>query len=208
MLATVPRSDNFKLIKFSYSDNCYGTLIPFSRELTSDKVVLEKLSKWRNANLKYFLDQNPSTIESTHNYLMRVLADKNHQMYLIRDNKGVIAGHVGYRIISSKVAELDNLVRSEDPLPNDFIEKAEKALIQSIFTQTKADSVILKVLGSNVLAKRIHLNLGFEILEVKPCYRTEKAILTENFEGNSSKTIAGYIVHMILDRKINSSNFL
>ncbi len=139
---------------------------------------------------------------------MRVLADKNHQMYLIRDNKGVIAGHVGYRIISSKVAELDNLVRGEDPLPNDFIEKAEKALIKSIFTQTKADSVILKVLGSNVLAKRIHLNLGFEILDVKPCYRTEKAILTENFEGNSSKTIAGYIVHMILDRKINSSNFL
>ena len=187
-------------IKFPYSDGLFGSLIPLQGEVIADEELIKILSIWRNSNLKYFFDQKLSTLDSTKSYLDEVLVDDNHQMYFIFDSDDHLTGHIGYKLVSNSEAELDNLVRGENRVPADFVESAEKALIQSIFSHPEMSKINLRVLSSNVLAKRIHFNLGFEVLKVSPYYRTESLRLVELEEGYDEKVAVGYITYMTLSR--------
>jgi hypothetical protein len=80
------------------------------------------------------------------------------------------------------------------------VDSAERALIQNIFSQPEIANINLRVLSSNVLAKRIHFNLGFEVLKIIPYYRTESLRLVELAESDAEKVAVGYITYMTLSR--------
>jgi hypothetical protein len=141
-----------------------GFIVPLSEGLLRDKELLKEIRDWRNNNLRFFFSQSVSTVATTTTYLKQVLNDPAHSFFLLITETGKSAGHLGYIKISDSTYELDNLVRGNFTLPRDFIECAERALLVHLFGECGAQSVILKVFSSNILAKRIHESLGFQIV--------------------------------------------
>ena len=167
-------------IIFECQDGQKGFLNRINERTIHDETLLELMSQWRNENMKYFLNQSISTPETTNSYLQNVFKNTNHTMYLLHTEGKVVVGHLGYFKVNRELVELDNLVRSKDPLPTDFIRMAERALILEIFKLEHIGSIQLKVLARNVLAKRIHFSLGFELTE------SEEMIRVTNPHGGSS----------------------
>jgi RimJ/RimL family protein N-acetyltransferase len=143
---------------------CVGEFEPFSEKMLAEPNLLQEISDWRNSNLKYFLNQKPSTLESTTHYVKKVIRDRDHHMYLMKDSAGEIVGHFGFRRISPSLAELDNLLRCNKKLIHDFVQHAEKSLIRELLAHGYAE-IQLRVFSSNVLARRIHEALGFKSIE-------------------------------------------
>lgn len=144
-----------------------GYILPLREDFLLDSALLEQIRDWRNSNLSSFFSQTSSSIESTANYLRGLLADSRHSFFLLITETGEPAGHLGYIKVSQSIYELDNLVRGTVGLPPDFIECAEKAVLEDLFIEREAEIVRLKVFANNILAKRIHQELGFEIVGVK-----------------------------------------
>lgn len=152
-------------IVFDCQDGQKGFLNKISEGMTHNPNLLELMSQWRNENVKYFLNQSLSTPETTKAYLQNVFESPDHTMYLLHTEEKVVVGHLGYFKVNNGLVELDNLVRSKHPLPMDFIRMAERALILEIFKLQYVENIQLKVLARNILAKRIHISLGFELTD-------------------------------------------
>jgi hypothetical protein len=176
-------------ITFECQNGQKGFLNKISEGMTRDQTLLELMSQWRNENARYFLDQSTSTPETTKAYLQNVFKKPDHTLYLLHTEGKVVVGHLGYFKISNELVELDNLVRSKHSLPTDFISMAERALILEIFKLQDIENIQLKVLARNILAKRIHISLGFELTESKEMIRVtnshgRSSLIARSEQGN------------------------
>jgi hypothetical protein len=150
------------------ADAYVGRLEPFSPSLLENDEILSLFSKWRNLNLKFFLNQEVSTLASTRNYVLGVLNDRRNHMYIMFTNTDHVAGHFGFKVVSSDVVELDNLLRTTEQINSSFVSWAEGALINHLFVNLGFSEIRLRMLSSNVLARRIHESFGFELVDVSP----------------------------------------
>lgn len=184
-----------------------GTLKPLNSKVLTDEFLIAQICEWRNDNLRFFFTQNRSTVESTKQYIRRVLKDSRYSMFLMYSTNGEAVGHLGYAERSKTTVELDNLVRGNMPLPADFIEAAERCLISEIFIDPAIEKVQLQVLSNNVLAKRIHFLLGFEITDQYPLKRTiANSVEIKLSRANEGDQYAGYAQTLTLTRNSFTRN--
>ncbi len=145
-----------------------GTFVSFSDNILNEPTLLIKFAQWRNDNLKFFLNQEKSTFESTGSYIRSAIDDPQKNMFLMLDVSNRVVGHFGFNVISEKTVELDNLLRTNEKIEVDFVLWAERAMIQYIFEERKYSSIQLRMLSSNVLARRLHESIGFELSSSSP----------------------------------------
>lgn len=190
------------IVIFDDKGNSIGKFIEFDSEILLDNKLILDLCVWRNLNLKFFLHQKPSTVQSTINFVKSVIESDVHSMFLMTDSSGESVGHFGYKRVSESCVELDNLVRSSKKLVPNFIEFAEATLIKEIF-KLGYKEIRLRVFSSNVLARRIHEELGFQQLKnvkLKRVVKEEGDVLFEELTGDQDAD-AYLVYYSILSKK-------
>ena len=192
--------EDFQIPILNDEGSLAGFFVPFSDKILGDSILLRNFAQWRNDNIKYFLVQEESTLESTLLYVKETLEDTHKNMYLMFDLTNRVVGHFGFKEISSEVAELDNLLRTNEKIDVEFILWAEKAMIQYIFSERKFRKVQLRMLSRNILARRLHESIGFQLLGSVPLVK----VLTSNggthlVPCDALKTPDAYLLEFMLE---------
>jgi RimJ/RimL family protein N-acetyltransferase len=144
-----------------------GYLIPVGLWIETQPQLITNISEWRARDMRNYLIQFESTFEKTKAYLMeKSVKETDRLLFLIVDNSGNFIGHLGLSQVSEKTAELDNLMRGNPGGPKNFMELAEKTIIEFAFEQLQVKCISLRVLSFNFLAISIHQRLGF-VLSVR-----------------------------------------
>jgi RimJ/RimL family protein N-acetyltransferase len=202
MLGILPNmaGEEFQIPIINDEGGLIGYYVSFSEKILDNSVLLLKFAQWRNDNLKYFLVQDKSTLESTFLYVRETIDDTNKNMFLMFDATGRVVGHFGFKEINSEVVELDNLLRTNEKIDADFILWAEKAMIRYIFNERKFRKVQLRMLASNVLARRLHESIGFQLSGSIPLMKvvTNKGG-THLLPCDSTRAPEGHLLEFILE---------
>ena len=143
-----------------------GHLIPVGLWIETHSHLITNISEWRARDMKNYLIQFDSTFEKTKAYLMeRSIKQTDRLLFLIFDVAENFIGHLGLSKVSEVTAELDNLMRGNPGGPKNFMELAEKTVIEFAFEELQVKCISLRVLSFNFLAISIHQRLGFVLSE-------------------------------------------
>jgi RimJ/RimL family protein N-acetyltransferase len=143
-----------------------GHLIPVGLWIATQPHLITNISEWRARDMKNYLIQFDSTFEKTKDYLMqKSLKETDRLLFLIVDASENFIGHLGLSKVSEISAELDNLMRGNPGGPKNFMELAEKTVIEFAFEELLVKCISLRVLSFNFLAISIHQRLGFVLSE-------------------------------------------
>ena len=137
----------------------------FSAFDIEDSSRVARMSRWRNSNLRWFLDQSPTTIARTRGYVRSIVHDSNRRMFWLQDSDGAVFGHFGFKILTTGVLELDNFIIGEKlGFPGIALE-CEKAILNFGMRNDGAKQYHAIVAAANFSAMRNHMELGFFIQE-------------------------------------------
>ena len=138
------------------------------RELMAEDVtpnLSRCVTEWRNNSLKFFFDQTPVTEDSSKKFLESKTQDPG-SIFAVAFNNGEPIGHVG--IIAGLPGfepELDNLIVGGRAKGHYVAQELEKWAIEYSQTKLGAESIGLRLLAHNFLAKRLHIENGFAKVE-------------------------------------------
>ena len=139
-----------------------GALVPITRSLAQEPGVAALLTRWREANKRFFFTQFATNEERTALWLERgILGDAGRVLFFICDENGARLGHYGLTGVREGHAELDNLIRGERGGDRRLVYYAEVALLAFAFERLGAEAVMLRAFANNVLATAIHDEIGF-----------------------------------------------
>jgi RimJ/RimL family protein N-acetyltransferase len=139
-----------------------GHLIPLGLWIETQPHIIISISEWRARDMKNYLVQFDCTFEKTKAYLMeKSIKETDRLLFLIVDKSENFIGHLGLSNVSKVTAELDNLMRGNPGGPKNFMELAEKTVIEFAFKELRVKCISLRVLSFNFLAISIHQRLGF-----------------------------------------------
>jgi RimJ/RimL family protein N-acetyltransferase len=151
-----------------------GHLYPVTRSVLADYELIQKLTNWRNLARRYFFTQFTATCERTRSWLKDVLlADECRLLFVINSNSKPV-GHIGFRDLHDRTADLDNLIRGEIGGHPQLIYHAEIALIHWMFQNLEIDSVCAWVLAHNTVVSSLHKRVGFEPAEKVPLLQVQQ----------------------------------
>jgi RimJ/RimL family protein N-acetyltransferase len=143
-----------------------GHLIPVGFWIETRPQLITNISEWRARDMRNYLVQFDSTFEKTRAYLIeKSINETDRLLFLIVDKSQNFIGHIGLSNVSDKSAELDNLMRGNPGGPKNFMELAEKSVIEFAFKLLQVKFISLRVLSFNFLAISIHQRLGFVLFE-------------------------------------------
>lgn len=128
------------------------------------------ISEWRNSNLRYFFDQKPVTEESSRKFLEAKLQDLT-SIFVFAFNDGDPIGHIGIVNATPGVEpELDNLIVGGRAKGHYVAKELARWAIDYTRDKLGAESIGLKLLSHNFLAKRLHVENGFAKIEEIPLH--------------------------------------
>lgn len=139
-----------------------GALVPITREVAREPGVAALLTRWREANKRFFFTQFATSEERTALWLERgIFGDAGRVLFFICDENGARLGHYGLTGVREGHAELDNLIRGERGGDRRLVYYAEVALLAFAFERLGAEAVMLRAFANNVLATAVHDEIGF-----------------------------------------------
>lgn len=180
-----------------------GSLEPIGYELAGRPEVIALLTRWREANRRFFFTQFGATEEGTALWLKTVvLSDPHRVLFFIREEKGRRIGHYGLCNVRDNRAELDNLVRGERGGDRRLIFYAELALMHWAFRRLDVEEIRLEAFGNNTLALAIHQDVGFNLVAREPMVREEHpwGIIWKATSAAQEGAPERWLVRMALDR--------
>ena len=156
-----------------------GVMRPLTSNHLSSLDVVEKLTKWRNANMNNFLTHFEATPERTQNWIQSVVLKSNGQMlWLVYDQNENLIGHFGFKNLTPQSVLLDNAIRGERLGHPKLFVLAGRALVQWLFQTTTVQRVDGFVMTDNVSAIMMNREIGFQEWKRRPL--TKKTIDGDN----------------------------
>jgi perosamine synthetase len=178
----------------------YGFLVPVSKAHEANSELLEKLTDWRNKNVNVYPTQFVATVESTKAWLKdRLLAVDDRMLFLIVDNQGKVAGHVGFNGCNNDDCffEIDNVVRGEQAAAKGIISAGMFALMEWARKTLNVNGFFLRVMDDNPHAIEFYKRNGFvEDCRIPLC-REEKTGVISYREAHKDEQIFKTFVRMV-----------
>ena len=178
----------------------YGFLVPVSKAHEADSELLEKLTDWRNKNVNVYPTQLVATVESTKAWLKdRLLAVDDRMLFLIVDNQGKVAGHIGFNGCNNDdcLFEIDNVVRGEQAAAKGIISTGMFALMEWARKTLNVNGFFLRVMDDNPHAIEFYKRNGFiEDCRI-PLFREEKTGVTSYREALKDEQVSKTFLRMV-----------
>lgn len=178
----------------------YGFLVPVSKAHEADNELLEKLTYWRNENVNVYPTQFVATVESTKVWLKdRLLAVDDRMLFLIVDNQGKVAGHIGFNGCNNDdyLFEIDNVVRGEQTAAKGIFSVGMFALMEWARKTLNVEGFFLRVMDDNPHAFEFYKRNGFiEDCRI-PLFREEKTGVVSYREANKDEQVSKTFVRMV-----------
>jgi len=150
-----------------------GTLTVLDLDDSGDDEIIEKLTRWRNANRECFFTQFEATPERTRKWIISsALPATNRILFLVRDAAGSPIGNIGLCNITAISAELDNVLRGEPLAIRGFMAHATSALLRWTRHQLGIRRINLHVFSDNERAIKLYEAVGFSRGESQGITRT------------------------------------
>jgi len=185
--ADSPRSTGRIAIRDERGDEI-GFFDPVTRQVAEDAEIVARLTRWRQAQMQFFLTQFNATPDRTRTWLNSVvLKDDGRLLWLIRTPDGEAIGNYGICNLRPDAVELDNLIRGEKGGDPRLIYYAEVALLQWLIRTLAVREISLHVFSNNLLAGLLHREIGFR--------KTRTYRLTREAKGTE--------VNFIVDTKVS-----
>lgn len=155
--------DAVELPLFEMSGDLVGVMKPITSSQLDSLDLIEKLTQWRNANMRSFLTQFEATPERTQNWIQNVLLKSRGQLlWLVYDQDENPIGHFGFKSLTPRSALLDNAIRGERGGHPKLFVIAGRALVQWLFQATAIERVDGIVMTDNVSAIMMNREIGFQ----------------------------------------------
>ena len=139
------------------------SLVPIGPWILAETEIINLMVVWRKQAMSMFLAQFESTYGRTRSYLENLaISDQNRILFLIMI-EGRIAGHIGFSNIRDREAELDNVMKSSQPVIPGLMREASTALIDWGFRELDVRSIRLQVTSHNEPAQALYRRLGFKV---------------------------------------------
>lgn len=143
------------------SGETVGSLQPVTWSDASDPVALERLTRWRNANMASFLTQFAATPSRTAGWLRdSVLSNDRQMLFWVRSEENVV-GHIGFKDLTETDALSDNVIRGERGGHPKLFAFAHLALFKWLYDVFGITSVYGWVFSDNVPAIMMNRQVGF-----------------------------------------------
>jgi hypothetical protein len=151
--------------------NWIGYLAPITQSTVADSQIIEKLVVWRNQARKYFMTQFSATYARTKAWLENTVLRENNRLLFLIHSPTLLIGHLGFKGLTTRSAELDNLIRGEKGGHPQIIYHAEWALVNWLYGNFSIDEICAHVLADNFITLRLHQSIGFRPTQRIPVLR-------------------------------------
>lgn len=141
-----------------------GFLVPLCNAHAGDDVLLQTITEWRNTNVRVYPTQFTATLASTKGWLKdRLLAVEDRILFLVVDNHGRIAGHIGFNgcINDEFLFEIDNVIRGDFSSEKGLFSKAMISLMEWARKTINVNGFFLRVMDDNPHAIAFYNKNGF-----------------------------------------------
>lgn len=206
------KSESRPSIRITDDDGVHlADLVAFGPNSSIPSEWAADVAKWRNQHSNRFATQFTATPENAENYLNGIAASEDQILFMIVGADGQRLGHFGIKRNQDGVVELDNLIRSEHPAPNQLVYYVELTLLFLVFSLSEADSVQVMVLGSNKPAHGLHRLCGFKRTRKTPVKLVEKEAVTAFVETDEKDQADDTLIYLALDQttfKLNNLRWL
>lgn len=166
-------------------DNISATIQEFKsglKELVGKNINLvpieiddsDLLVEWRNNNLKYFYDQNPSNLENQLKWMGNYFKKLDDMMFIAKSKENTPFGTVAlYNIdVKSETAEFGRLLIGDDEFRGKgYSKEIINMVLKFGFKILKLRKIVLSVFDRNDIAKNLYLRVGFQITDKMPIFR-------------------------------------
>ncbi len=189
---TLVEATSCSLDVFDDFNNKIAMLIPIGNWALSDEELLGSFAKWRKTFMHFFFTQFTASKESTKGYLMNLSIGKEDRIFFAIYIENILVGHIGLSNVTSRKAEIDNIIRGVSSAQKGLMYFSQKALLNWAFNTLKVEIIEAQVMSNNIAALLLHKRFGFKLREKfflrKVIYESsfsyeacEKDIATEKF---------------------------
>ena len=141
------------------------SLVPVGNWVLDDDSLVALLSEWRKKAMSFFFYQFEATADSMAFYIENYSIQQPDRILFLIFVEDVPVAHLGLSGVGPERAVLDNMIRGESLGPRTLMLAAEDRLISWAFLDLKISKLELKVQSRNVLAKRLHNQMGFKVVQ-------------------------------------------
>ena len=169
--------------------NSIGRLSPLTVSSLGDKTLIEAMTRWRRHSARFFLTQFDATPERTTQWLENTVFNDPSRLLFTIHSASKLIGQYGFKNLSSKSAEVDNLLRGESGGNPQLIYFAEIALVGWLFSTFEITNLYGYVLAENWQALQLHARVGFENTDLIPLtkeHSVTETIYRLGLPGNKS----------------------
>lgn len=165
---------SLKAIPIIHEGDSLGSLIPVGPWILDVPDLIRLMSEWRARAMRMFLTQFESTPEKTTAYLKDLSIGQPNRILFMIESDRTFLGHIGLACIDNRTAELDNVMRGKSGGSPNLMEASERTLINWAFTNLGLESLFLRILSYNFIAKALHEQMGFQTTQRLPLRRVSK----------------------------------
>lgn len=150
-------------LKLYLGSEYVGELEHFSKSHLQQKSNIEKIVGWRNANREFFISNVETNFEKSELWFRSTLDNPKKIMFWIKNSDGDFVGHIGLAFYdATNLIELDSVLRGE-PAHESLMKLAVIKVEHLASSELKVKQLFLRVLNSNLRAKKFYLKLGYEL---------------------------------------------
>jgi perosamine synthetase len=177
-----------------------GFLIPVCKAHEDDRELLQKLTDWRNNNVHVYPTQFVATIDSTKAWLKdRLLDVEDRILFLVVDNQGKVAGHIGFNACSNNefLFEIDNVVRADQAAAKGLFSIGLIALMEWARKTLNVGGFFLRVMDDNQHAIDFYKRNEFVENRRIPLFKEERKGLISYREAGAGEQAEKSFVLML-----------
>jgi hypothetical protein len=172
-------------------------LVPVGQWILKRPQLIEKINRWRNTNLRFYMKQNQVSIDDTHNFIFdKIHGNSRSLLFLIRNDQDNYVGQISYSNFEIDTVQLDNLVLGEKSNSINLMNLIELQSVAWVKQNFGVKTVKTYVLSYNVLAIELHRMSNFvfhEEFSVKALHSANGKILSICREGDSNCDFKCYL---------------
>ena len=146
--------------------NVICRLVPVGEWILRRPQLIEKITKWRNANLRFYLHQTPVNHEDTVNFLRdKIHFNSSSLLFMIYDCNRNYVGQISFSNVSNKKVQLDNVLLGEKTHFKNFMNFVDIQCLEWLKAIFIVEEVWTYVLSYNLPGINLHLNSNFRLIE-------------------------------------------
>ncbi|MEQ8264312.1 GNAT family N-acetyltransferase [Pseudohaliea sp.] len=177
-------------------------LVPVGRWALQDGALLRAFCLWRKTFMRCYRVQFNASEDSTREYLQNCsIASPDRIFFAIYLPDDSLVGHLGLSNVSSRKAELDNIIRGAAGGGPQLMYFAEKSLLEWGFGTLGLDLLEAQVLSRNFMAKALHERVGFRTKQSHFLRKTTMAGITRYEICDEAEATESFMLDIIELRK-------